>query len=1080
MKKGLLKYVFPLACLAWLVLAQSAWAQERQISGKVTDPESGEGFPGVSVLEVGTSNGTVTDLNGNYNLSVGSNARLSFSFIGYVTQEIEVGSRSVIDVSLALDVKQLQELVVTGYTIDNRRETTGSISTVKPKDLVVVPTGNVEQTLQGRLSGVTVITNGQPGTTSQVRVRGFGSFENNAPLYIVDGLPVGSTDFLNPDDIESVTVLKDAAAASIYGARASAGVVVYTTKKGSRESGKVNISYNSQFGFTTPGQGQEMLNPTEFAEWTWNAERHAAMQEGREPNFNHPQFGSGPEPVLPDYLSVGPNSGVIGTVDLNAEAANYNVDPTAGPVYQVTKANKEGTDWYDEITRTAPMMRHNLGFSGGSDNSRYYFSLNMQEQAGALIHSNFSRYAFRANTEFDLLPNLRFGENFQLTYIERLGLTGDNGGIGSADDENDVLSAFRMPSIIPVYDEFGGYAGTASRGFNNPRNPVAGRDGAQNNRGFGASSIGNMYLEYDPIPGLTLRTNIGGQYGQGYYWNYSRRQYENSENNSAFQYNEGASYGFGWTFNNTANYKKTFGVHNIDILAGQEALNTGKGKNVNASGQNPFSQDLDFITITTTSNILPSSSGYFLGNNFYSLFGRVNYIYDDKYILNAVVRRDGSSKFGANNRYGVFPAFSAAWRISSESFMSSLTFIDDMKIRGGYGTMGNSNAVDANNQFSLYGTSLGASSYDIAGTNNSAQGGFYRTRIGNPNAQWETAVTKNIGIDGTMFDGRLDVILDFWQKDTKDLLYRLPVPAVLGQNAAAPYVNVGEIMNRGIDLQVVNRGNLTSDLTYEVNVTGSVLQNRIESLSEGLDYITYINPGYRGINPIRNQVGESMSSFYGYDVVGLFQDAAEVSSAPTQAGAAPGRFRYRDINNDGEITDADRTILGSPVPKFTGGLVFSLGYKNFDVYTQFYTSLGNKVFNVSKLFTDFYPTFSGAAISARVKDSWTPTNTDTDIPIFEKASNFSTNSGTNSYYMEDGSFLRMQNLSVGYTMPGAVLSRIGMTRLRVSLSANNLFTLTKYSGLDPGVGGAVDTQFGIDLGNVPLTRSYTLGLNLGF
>ena len=1080
MKKGLLKYVFPLICLAMLALAPDANAQQRQITGKITDSETGEGFPGVSVLEVGTSNGTVTDLNGNYSLSVGSGARLSFSFIGYVTQEVEVGSRSVIDVPLALDVKQLQELVITGYTVDNRRETSGSISTVKPKDIAVIPTGNVEQSLAGRIAGVNVITNGQPGSTSQIRVRGFGAFGGNEPLYVVDGVPVGSTDFLSPDDIESTTVLKDAAAASIYGARAANGVIVYTTKKGSKGAKKISIDYNSMFGFTTPGVGIDMMNPADFAEWTWNAERNQARADNREPVFSHPQFGTGTTPVLPDYLSVGGTSGFIGNVNLADEATRYNIDPSVGGVYQVTRAaTGQGTDWYGAISRVAPMQRQTLGLHGGTDRSRYYFSLSLQDQGGPIIYNDFKRYSFRANSEFDLLPNLRFGENMQFTYRSVLGQQGNAGGQGVADDENDVLAAFRMPTIIPVYDEFGGYAGTASRGFNNPRNPVASRDGQQNNRNFNGNGFGNVYLEYDPIPGLTLRSTLGGQYNNYYFWGYGRRQYENSENNSAFSYNEGGGWSFGWNFTNTINYKKTFGIHNIDLLAGQEALNTGVARGMSADGLNPFSQDLDYITISTLDSRNPPNSFYGKGVNFSSLFGRANYILNDKYIFSAVLRRDGSSRFGSENRYGVFPAFSAAWRLSSESFMSSLTFIDDLKIRGGYGLMGNSNNVDPNNQYSLYASNIGASWYDINGNNGSAPG-FFRSRIGNPAAKWETSVTQNIGIDGTFLDGKLDVIVDFWAKDTRDLLFSVQVPSPLGVNAAAPSVNIGEMSNKGIDLQIINRGNLTSDLTYELNVTGSLLKNEIVFLQEGLEFFTAGTSTYRGIAPIRNQVGYSLSSFFGFDVVGLFEDAAEVASAPTQAGAAPGRFRYRDIDGNGVINNDDRTFLGSPVAPFTGGLTFSLGYKNFDIATYFYTSIGNEIWNQSRWFTDFYPSFAGAAIAERVKDSWTPTNTNTDHPVFDKASNFSTNTQANSYYVENGSYLRMQNVTLGYKMPADLLSRLSMTQLRIFVSANNLLTITGYEGLDPSVGGNADLNFGVDVGNIPLTRSYTAGIQLGF
>lgn len=1078
----------------WFLLTiASVMAQERTVSGTVTD-ETGSTMPGVNILLKGTSSGTVTDGDGNFRISIPNDqAVLVVSFVGYTTSEITVGSRSVINIQLTSDVQTLTELVVTGYSVDKRRELTGSVSTVKAKELTIAPTGNIEQMLQGRVAGVTVITNGQPGTTSQIRVRGFGAFGGNSPLYIVDGVPVDNVNFINPDDIENVTVLKDAAAASIYGARAASGVIIYTTKKGTKGAGKkLTVTYDQMIGVTNPGKGLEMLNPTDFADWTWNAIKNTedanARAEGRATNyalalsnFNHPQFGGGLTPVIPDYLRVGSQNGaaISGPVDLDAQKLLYNIDPRNGPIYNVIAANKAGTDWYDAITRNAPVFRQTLGFSGGGEGYRFYVGLSGQDQKGILLHQSFKRYALRANAEFDVRKNIRVGINTQFTYRQVLGLTGDGGGIGSADDENDILSAFRMPSIIPVYNVFGGYAGTAAGGFNNPRNPVASRDGSMNDRNFDGLGFGNVYAEYDVIPGLTLRTSIGGNYANSAYRYYGRWQYENSENNSAFTFGQGSGYSFGWTFTNTANYKKTFDVHNVDVLVGQEALNTGAGWNMSATGLNPFSWDPNFVNLTQTSSRVVNSS-QFLGVNFYSLFGRVNYSLMDKYILSAVVRRDGSSRFGANNRFGVFPAVSLAWRISDEAFMDALPFVSDLKIRGGYGAMGNSNNVDPNNQFSLYGGSLGASSYDIGGSNSSAVQGFYRTRIGNPNAKWETSVTKNIGFDGNIFDGRLDFIVDFWEKDTRDLLLAVPITATAGPNAAVPSVNIARMLNRGLDIAVTGKGKITNDLSYEATLNGSFLKNEITELPPGQTYLITVNPGYRGITPIRNQLGGSISGFFGYKVQGIFQTQQEVDAAPTQSGKGIGRFRYEDINGDGTINENDRTALGSPVPKFTGGFNFALRYKNFDLEAYTYVSLGNKIFNVSKWFTDFYPSFQGAAISARVKDSWSPTNTGATIPIFESASNFSTNTQSNSFYVEDGSYLRMQNLSIGYNFPSATLSKIGLTRVRVYFSTNNLFTITKYSGLDPSVGGAADTSFGIDVGNYPITRSFTGGFNIGF
>jgi TonB-linked SusC/RagA family outer membrane protein len=1069
-----------------LCMLASSWAfAQRTVSGTIYDSGDGSPLPGVNILVRGTTIGTISDIDGKYNLAVpDGNSVLIFSFVGFKSQEINIGSQTTIDVRLELDMRALEEIVVTGYSVDTRRETTGSVSTVKAKDLVVVPSGNVEQQLQGRVAGVTVITNGQPGTASVIRVRGFGSFGGNEPLYIVDGVPVGSTDFLNPDDIETVTVLKDAAAASIYGARAANGVIVYTTKKGRKGAQKLTVNYDGMVGFTDPGPGQPMLNPQDFATWTWNAIRNAAVQNNVTPTFNHPQFGTGANPVIPQFLLVGSQGGITGNVDLNAERERWNVDPEAGPIYQVIRANLAGTDWYDEITRIAPIQRHSLGMSGGGENNRFYVGLGVQEQDGILLHQKFRRYSLRANSEFDLVPKkVRVGQNFQATYRQVRLLQGGQGGQGSADDENVILAAFRMPSIIPVYDEFGGYAGTRAPGFNNPRNPVAELDGARNNRGFSGNAFGNMYIEVEPIENLVVRSSIGGSYTGFYSWGYGRRQYENSENNASFSYNENGGFVFGWTLTNTVNYKKKIGRSTIDLLAGQEALNSGAGRNMGASGLNPFSQDPDFVTISTTppaTRIV--NSNYFKGVNFASYFGQAKYTYNDKYLATVVVRRDGSSRFGSENRYGVFPAFSAAWRVSEESFLKGSSFINDLMIRGGWGIMGNSNNVDPNNQFSLFGTGVGPASYDIGGTNNTAADGFFRSRIGNPAARWERAVTTNIGIQSSILNNRVELTVDVWRKDSDDLLFQVPITRMNGLFAAAPAQNVGKMRNQGIDIEVVTRGKVSRDFTYEVRVQGGFLQNEIVSLAPGIEFLTTVNPSFRGIEPIRNQVGRPISSFFGYQTLGLFQNQAEVDNSPTQAGAAPGRFRFADVNGDGAITAADRTWLGSPVPDFTGGINLNLGYKNFTLDIYGFASIGGQIFNMSKWYNHFYPSFAGAAIHERVKESWTFDNPNPNaaVPIFENVSNFSTNTQSNSWYVEDGSYFRLQNISLGYEVPKVVLNKLKVDRLRVFAAANNIFTITGYSGLDPMVAGDADTRLGIDIGNIPLTRSYTFGINLGF
>jgi TonB-dependent starch-binding outer membrane protein SusC len=1086
-----MKLLFRLLVVVLLLFSADALlAQSRRVTGTITDANGP--VTGASVIIKGTTKGVATDIDGNFAIDVdGADPVLVVSGVGYTTKEMAVGAQTALNLVLAEDVTVFSDVVVTGYSVETKRESTGAVSTIKAQDLKAIPSGNVEQQLQGRVSGVTVISNGQPGTSSIVRVRGFSAFGGNEPLYIVDGVPVESTDFLAPDDIETTTVLKDAASASIYGARAANGVIVYTTKKGTKKAKALSVNYDGLYGSTDPGKGQQMMNPSDFAQWTWNSIKNTAAADGKAPAFNHPQFGTGASPVVPDYINVGGKAGVIGSVDETGEKAKYNVNPAAGGIYQVVKAAKEGTDWYKAITRTAPLQRHNLGFSGGGENSRFYVGMGIQQQSGILIYNEFNRYNFRVNTEFDVTKNIRVGQNLQFTYRQVLGQTGTNGGRGISQDENDVLQAFRMPSIIPVYDVYGGYAGTAAKGFNNPRNPVASRDGQANDRNFNANGFGNIYAEVDVIPGLTLRSSVGGQYNNGYYKSYSRLQYENSENNASFNFFEGSGYNFGWVFTNTANFKKTFGVHTIDALVGVEALNTGAGRSIQGSGLNPFLTDPSYVNLSTVASAGKSvSSNLYSGVNFYSQFGKATYAFNDKYYVTGVIRQDASSRFGANSRVGVFPAFSAAWRITGEDFLKGNAIVTDLKLRGGWGQMGNSNNVDPNNQYSLFAASISNASYDITGSNGSVAGGFYRNRIGNPDAKWETSTTTNVGLDGSLFGGKLDVVIDVWKKATKDLLFAVPLPAVVGSGAASPAVNIANMLNTGVDIQLINRGSLvTSDLKYELTLNGGWLHNEITALAPGITY--FDGPTYRGVTPVRNAVGQSISSFYGYNVLGYFKDKAEVDGAPKQADAAPGRFRFEDNNGtnpdgtltgkpDGKIDAADRTFIGSPVPKFTGGAYLAVSYKGFELGTYLYGSLGNKIYNFSKWYTDFYPSFSGAAISSRVKNSWTPSNLNAETPIFEGASNFSTNTQSNSWYVEDGSYLRMQSLLIGYTIPSSMLKVAGIRKVRITASTNNLFTFTKYKGLDPAVGGAVDTNFGIDIGNYPLTRSFNVGLNLGF
>lgn len=1059
-------------------------AFQSTITGTITDA-SGVPLPGANVVIKGTSTGAAADFDGNYSIQASPGDVLVFSYTGYNSAEITVGTSNVINATLEEGLA-LDEVVVTGYTVETKRETTAAVSIVSAEELAAIPSGNVEQQLAGRVAGVTVITNGQPGTASQVRVRGYGGFGGNQPLYVVDGVPIQDIGFLSPDDIATTTVLKDAAAASIYGARAANGVIVYTTKQGARGDRKTNISINIQSGVTDPNVAgsPKMLNPQDMAEYTHIGFRNNAAANGTTPQYTHPQYGPNATPTFPDYLHADGQNGVSASdINLAQIRANYEADPEN--VFLI-RPNLAGTNWYREITRIAPALRANIGFDGGNENGRFYIGLSMQSLAGILLANQQDRFTARFNSEFDLAPWLSIGENLQITYNSVVGQTGANGGQGIADDESEVLSAYRMPTIIPVFDDFGSYASTRAAGFNNPRNPVR---RLEQDRGddvsFSTSAFGNFYALIKPFDGLTFRSSIGG-----YYFNFNNRDYNyrylgDSEPQASFSFSEGSTYGYSYTFTNTLTYEKLFAdKHKVKVLLGQEAIegtNTPvaapRGRRIQGSGINPFSTDLDFVTLSAVQSPVVQSF-IFKGANFSSLFGQLQYNYDERYYLSAVVRRDGSSVFGENNRYGTFPAFSGAWRVIGESFMDNQNFFQDLKVRAGWGQMGNSNNVDPANQFSLAASNLGNTFYPIGGQNSGADEGFATSRIGNPDAKWETSTTTNIGFDATILDNHIDIEFDWWKRDTEDLLFRVPLAGVTGNFASAPSRNVGKMFNRGVDLRVVWNGNFTEDFRFEFAVNNTFLKNEVVAFAPGIDFLD--GGSFRGIAPTRNQVGKPLSSFFGYDVIGYFESDADVASSPTQDGAGVGRFKYRDINGDGAITPDDRTYLGDPIADYSGGATIDLKYKDLRMEMFWSWSTGLEVFNQSKWFRDFFGTFEGSAKGVAAFKSWTPElGNSAAAPIWESASNLSTSGASNSWYVEDGSYARLQRLAFTYSFSQLVDNSNTLSKFDIGISANNIWTITGYSGLDPVVGGDADVRFGVDVGNYPVTPSYLINVNIG-
>lgn len=1053
----------------------------RPVKGKVTD-EKGEALPSVAIRVKGTVDGTMTDLEGNYSIDVaGDESILIFSFIGFVAQETMIGTRTAIDIQLQPDVSTLSELVVTGYGSQRKKDLIGAVSVVDVEQLKQTPDGQVTSQLQGRASGVTISGSGQPGETPQIRIRGLNTFGNNAPLYVVDGVPTTSISDLNTNDIASMQVLKDAGSASIYGSRAANGVIIITTKKG---KDKVKVSYSAWYGMQTPPKGNawNTLDPMEQAQLKFRVQQNAGTAVGDD------QYGYGATPVLPDYiLPTGAKEGDPGTdPSLYYVNPNYTSVDDFNTFNQIVKANKTGTDWFHEIFKKAPSTSHNVSISGGSDQGNYLFSMNYFNQQGALTNTYLKRYTLRSNSQYNIGKHIRIGENLAYSIS-------DNPKTAISDGGSAIAFSFRMQPIIPVHDIMGNYAGSRATGMGDAFNPVAMRDRTRFNKGLNNRLFGNVFAEVDLFKYFTFRTSFGGENYSGRSSSFDFPSYENKENGNTNTYNESSYSGFNWTWTNLVTFHKTFQKHELTVVAGTEAYDS-KYYEVGGSTQGYFAFDPNYMTLGTGSGTRTNFSGRST-DALYSLIGRVDYIYNDKYLFGAVIRRDGSSKF-VNKRYGVFPAVSAGWRISQENFLKGISWLDDLKIRANYGIMGNQINVTGGNAFTTYGSNRSSSYYDLNGTGGAgALEGFEKSQIGNPSAVWEKNISTNIGIDATFFKGHLDVIADYYIKEVKDLLFN---PTLIGTagGGKVPYVNIGRMKNKGIDLQINSRFDIAKDFKLNATLTFTTYNNKIQKVTNSANYFDLDGRGFDGASIVRNRVGNSIGQFFGYKVIGFWNSEEEIATANAQAvqatgdpnavfqdGAALGRFRYENVNGDGQITSADRKMLGNPNPDFSYGLNLAFNYKRFDFSLFLYGVQGNQIWNQTLWWTDFNSSRSGAKSKTALYNSWTPENHNAKAPIQENVSSFSTINVPNSYFIEDGSYLRAKNIQLGYSFSPAFLKKIKMQQFRVYLQATNLFTITKYSGLDPEVGKNADGNpavFGIDEGSYPASKQYTVGLNLTF
>ncbi|MEM6348052.1 MAG: TonB-dependent receptor [Bacteroidota bacterium] len=1008
-----------------------------QISGQVANTD-GEALVGASVVVQGTSRGVLTDNEGKYSIQASEGDVLVVSYLGHNTQEVTVGTSNTVNISLAPDEFALSEVVVTGYATQRKEDLTGSVAVVNTEELTAIPTSNVANQLQGRVAGVNVGSDGRPGAPSKVRIRGFASFQNNDPLYVVDGVPTQDISTLNPNDIEAISVLKDAGAASIYGSRASNGVIIVTTKRGSEG---VNVGYSGYIGVQTPAGSAptNLLNAQEYADLQWLVYANDGTEE------EHPIYGdsNNPSPTLPSWGA--------------------------------------DTDWWDQITRNALITNHDVTLSGGSRNAKFYGGFNYFRQEGITLNTYSQRFSVRFNSEFNVRDRVTIGQNFTVTN------TNNGQGIGQNAESAPISRVYQSQSIIPavmtqevpgisrvfVPGEYGG-TGLAPR-LGNGQNYFATLERDADDWSFNLRALGSVYADVEIFDGLNFRSTFGGTFGTSYFNNYNFATYERAENVATPSFSEGAGWGGDWVWTNTLTFNKSYDVHDINAVLGYEAVKYGIGRGVSGNRAGYFTDAVSFRTLDNGSTIVNASSGVSTPTALVSQFARVDYGFDNRYLLSATVRRDGSSRFGESTRFGIFPSVTAAWRVSQESFLVDNNIVSNLKIRGGYGTMGNQLAVSPQNAFFLFGGSPNTSFYDLNGTSNSSLQGFRPTRIGNPDAKWETNVTTNIGFDAAFLDNRLELVFDFYTKVSQDLLFNPELPGTAGA-AATPFVNVAEMRNQGIDLQLIYRDQWTPDLGFEANLTFTTYDNEIVNIADGIEFFDFGGSRIGSFN--RNQVGQPISSFFGFQVDGIFQNQEEVDNHATQDGAEPGFLKFADLDGDGEITPDDRTFIGNPNPDFTGGLNLALNYKNFDLTAFFFGSYGNDIFNFNRWWLDFWPSFQNQKSTDLLYNSWTPERTDATVPKASNKSNFSTNTQSTSYYIEDGSYLRLRNLQLGYTYnanPGAAIKNI-----RVYVQAANLFTLTNYSGIDPELNTRDDREIGVDEGTYPAVKQYLLGFSIGF
>ena len=1021
-----------------LLLCTIMYAQE--IGGNVVDA-TGEPVIGATVMEKGTSNGTVTDFDGNFKLKVAAGKTLTFSYIGYQTQELPAADG--MKVTMQDDALALNEVVVTGYTTQRKADLTGAVSVVSVGELAKQNENNPIKAMQGRVPGMNISADGAPSGSATVRIRGIGTLNNNDPLYIIDGVPTkAGMHELNGNDIESIQVLKDAASASIYGSRAANGVIIITTKKG--KEGKIKIDFDASISVQTYAHKMEVLNAKEFGKVMWQG----YVNDGLDPNQNG----------LGYRYDWGYNAQGIPT--LNGITMNKYLD-----VAGTTPA--ADTDWFKETTRTGLIQQYNVSLSSGSERSSSFFSVGYYGNKGIIKQSDFSRISARINTEYKLLKIkdldvITIGEHFTLNRTSEVQAPGGF-----------LQNVLQFNPSLPVRTTNGDYAGPVG-GYPDRENPLARLDRNSDNRYTYWRLFGDAYIDINPLKDFHIRSSFGLDYSQKEQRIFTYPVTEGTVANPINGVEGKQEHWTKWMWNAIATYNLEIGKHRGDAMVGME---------INREDDKWFSGKKYDYAILNPDYMWPNAGvgeaeAYGNGGGFtlVSFFGKVNYTYDDKYMASFTIRHDGSSRFGKNHRYGTFPSVSAGWRINQEKFLKDVSWIDNLKLRASWGQTGNQE-IDNIARYTIFESNYGeagfggqsyGTSYDIAGTNGGQQlpSGFKRNQLGNDDLKWETTTQTNLGLDFGLFRNALYGSFEWYYKKTKDILVYMPGIGVMGEGSSQ-WINAGEMLNKGIEFNLGYRGDI-GHFSYDVTGNIGTYRNEITKIPE-----TLAANGTFGGNGVKSVIGHPMGAQVGYVYDGIFKSQAEIDNHAQQDGAGLGRIRWKDLNKDGVINEKDQDWIYSPVPDFTWGLNIYLQYKDFD-FTMFWQGAqGVDVISDLKKETDLW---SGLNISnlnkgRRLLDAWSPANPGSNIPAVSTMDN-NNEKRVSTYFVENGSYAKLRTIQLGYNFPKSICEKIHLSRLRMYLSAQNLLTIKSknFTGVDPE-----NANFGY-----PIPLNVTFGLNVSF